>query len=507
MFIFSMSILFVGIAIISMIRRKYSKATLFLLFMGLSYLIVISSIIIYLSKDAYYYNSLYQYFGIVRSLQNQLMFLPISRYTLIRMLNISSMAFLYFGLTSAIFFTFRLKPVWERRILFMVALPTALQVVIYDPSFYKWLYYQLYPELTGPQSIKTAYNIIHIFTFTCNSSYIAAGIGLFIYTFLHTPKVRQIRSSILMILICYASVQVTYYYINSWAPDILVIVSKAADFIRFKPINLSGNPFMYTLLPDIAILCLTISLYGIYKYARIQKSIKNHEMVISRNIDSAALTTRVFSHYMKNELLAILAQTEFLEQLCEESPNVVEEIKVIEQRCKRIYERLDEVHHNTLKNKLELKPIRLNKLTEKLLNEMLSQLKYINVNFTPSPVEPMILADPYYFSQAVENIVSNAIDALDRVPEKERRIEISIMIRNKWVEMSITDNGSGIADENLEHIFQPFFSTKPTSKSWGMGLSLCHNIITSQDGKLTVTSREGEGASFHIVMPLIDANI
>ncbi|MFC3799111.1 sensor histidine kinase [Cohnella sp. GCM10012308] len=503
MFIFFMFILFIAIAVFCLTQQKYTKATLLMLGMGLSFLLVVSAIMTYMSKDAYYYYSLYGYFGISRGVQNQLMFLPVSRYFLIRILNLFTMAFLYTGLCSAIYFAFNVSPRIGRRILPLLAIPCAVQVALYDPSFYTGLYYRLYPAHMTARGFVSAYEAVHHVTFAVNTLYIAAGIFLMAYAWFDAPKVRQIRSNIGMILISYVSLQVTYYYVNFWAPDILITVSKAARFIRFKPVNLVGKPSMYALLPYIAGFCLFISLYGIYKYARIQNRIRNQETVISRNIDSAVLTSRVFSHYMKNELLAIMAQTEFLEAMVDTSPDVVQEVRVIEERCRSIYDRLDVVHQKTLKSKMELEPVDLQELVADTLGEMKLALKQINVTYTQGPQQLTIMADRYYFSQALENILSNAADALTHVPENSRRIEIEIQRKNKWVELIVRDNGTGIEAAQLEQIFQPFFSSKPTATNWGMGLSLCHAIVTTHGGKIAADSKPGEGSAFRIVMPLL----
>lgn len=503
MYIFFLFLLFIAIAIFCLTQQKYTKATLFMLGMGLSFLLVVSVIITYMSKDAYYYYSLYDYFGISRNVQNRLMFLPVSREALIRTLNLFSMGFVYSGLCSAVFFAFNLTRTQGRRVLLLAALPCLIQAVLYDPAVYTRLYYRLYPDVFTSQGFVSAYDTLHRITFAVNTAYIAAGIFLLVYALFDAPKVRQIRSNIAMILISYVSLQVTYYYINFWAPDVLITVSKAARFILFKPINLVGKPSMYTLLPYIAAFCLFVSLYGIYKYARIQNRMKNQEAVVSRDIDSAVLTSRVFSHYMKNELLAIMAQTEFLEDMVAKSPEVVEEIRVIEQRCRKIYDRLDVVHQKTQKSKMELQPVSLGEIVENALGGMSQELKAIDVRYEPRQQPPTIMADPYYFSQVIENVLSNAADALAHIPEKSRRIEIETNIKNKWVELVIRDNGAGMAEEQLKQIFQPFYSSKPTATNWGMGLSLCLAIVTAHGGKITAASKPGEGSSFHIVMPLI----
>lgn len=505
MFIFLVLILFIAISVFFLTQQKYTKATLFMLLMGFSYLVVVSCIIIYMAKDAYYYNSMQAYFGIKKDWQNQLMFMPISRLFLVRALNLFTVLFVYAGLCSAIYFAFHVRLQLKRRLALLAALavPGIVQIIVYDPWFYAFMYYKLYPGFMSSQAFVDAYEVLHTVTFWVNTLYIAAGALLLLYALYDAPKVRQIRSNIIMILISFVSVQVTYYYMTYWAPDVLVKVSKAAHFIRYKPINLVGNPSIYILLPYIAGFCLLVSLYSIYKYTRIHNSIKNQETVISENIDSAIFTSRVFSHYMKNELLAIMAQTEFLESMTEKSPEVVEEIRVIEQRCRKVYDRLDAIHQKSQKSKMELQPVVLNELLEKLLHDMQPELKQIQIQYSPPSKQLVMMADPYYFSQVIENIVTNAADALEFIPEKSRKIKIEIIVKHKWVELVIADNGEGIAEEHLKSIFQPFYSSKPTATNWGMGLSLCHTIVTTHGGKISATSKLGEGSSFHIVMPLL----
>jgi signal transduction histidine kinase len=73
------------------------------------------------------------------------------------------------------------------------------------------------------------------------------------------------------------------------------------------------------------------------------------------------------------------------------------------------------------------------------------------------------------------------------------------------VEIRVKDNGTGIPPQVLEKVFQPFFTTKPTGEGTGLGLSLSYDIITKgHAGKLSVESKEGEGAEFIIQLPVIN---
>ena len=70
------------------------------------------------------------------------------------------------------------------------------------------------------------------------------------------------------------------------------------------------------------------------------------------------------------------------------------------------------------------------------------------------------------------------------------------------VEIRVRDNGTGIAPEFREKLFQPFFTTKPTGEGTGLGLSISYDIVTQQPGgSITVDSREGEFTEFAIRLP------
>ncbi len=88
--------------------------------------------------------------------------------------------------------------------------------------------------------------------------------------------------------------------------------------------------------------------------------------------------------------------------------------------------------------------------------------------------------------------------------EYEPELTVStIKIENK-VEIRVRDNGLGIPQKNIDKIFQPFFTTKPTGQGTGLGLSLTYDIITKEHGgEIKVETIEGEYAEFIIQLPLL----
>jgi two-component system NtrC family sensor kinase len=69
------------------------------------------------------------------------------------------------------------------------------------------------------------------------------------------------------------------------------------------------------------------------------------------------------------------------------------------------------------------------------------------------------------------------------------------------VVVSVKDTGIGIPPENLNKIFEPFFSTKPVGKGTGLGLSLCFGIVEAHGGRIDIRSRVGEGTEVSVILP------
>ncbi|MFC1597833.1 sensor histidine kinase, partial [Planctomycetota bacterium] len=80
-------------------------------------------------------------------------------------------------------------------------------------------------------------------------------------------------------------------------------------------------------------------------------------------------------------------------------------------------------------------------------------------------------------------------------------LTISTSAQGSSVLLKVTDTGCGIKEKNLDHIFEPFFSTKPVGKGTGLGLSVSYGIVQRHGGTLEVESEVGKGATFIIVLP------
>lgn len=108
---------------------------------------------------------------------------------------------------------------------------------------------------------------------------------------------------------------------------------------------------------------------------------------------------------------------------------------------------------------------------------------------------------PAKLNQVVLNLVNNAIDACPRGGEVAVRTRES---GDGWVEITVSDNGEGITEENMSKIFDPFFTTKPVGKGTGLGLSISYRIIMEHRGNISVRRNDTAGVTFLIRIPVDD---
>jgi signal transduction histidine kinase len=117
---------------------------------------------------------------------------------------------------------------------------------------------------------------------------------------------------------------------------------------------------------------------------------------------------------------------------------------------------------------------------------------------------------PQEIGRVLLNLINNAFYAVD---EKKKQIgdgyEPTVMVGTRSGNTSdnslvifVSDNGNGIPQKILNKIFQPFFTTKPTGQGTGLGLSLSYDIVKAQGGELTVETKEGEGSTFILTLPV-----
>jgi signal transduction histidine kinase len=114
-----------------------------------------------------------------------------------------------------------------------------------------------------------------------------------------------------------------------------------------------------------------------------------------------------------------------------------------------------------------------------------------------APAAQKVCSDPYQLRQVLINLLTNAVHASDR----GGKITVTVKDKGDDVTLTVIDNGQGIPKENLDKIFEPFFSTKSPGQGTGLGLFVTRGILDKLGGKIEVESQIGHGARFCVTLP------
>jgi PAS domain S-box-containing protein len=114
---------------------------------------------------------------------------------------------------------------------------------------------------------------------------------------------------------------------------------------------------------------------------------------------------------------------------------------------------------------------------------------------------PPVLASPGKLTQVFLNLLLNACEALPEDGVESHEVRVAVEQVGRAVHVTISDTGCGVAPEDLPRLFEPFFTTRANGVSTGLGLAICHGIVTSLGGTIGVESKLGAGSTFTVALP------
>jgi PAS domain S-box-containing protein len=133
--------------------------------------------------------------------------------------------------------------------------------------------------------------------------------------------------------------------------------------------------------------------------------------------------------------------------------------------------------------------------TLRMLHNELSHRAELVLDVAPVPA---VAGDEARLGQVLTNLLVNAIQALPDERHHDNRIVVRVAEKGGHVVVEVADNGVGMAPEVRARIFDPFFTTRRVGQGMGLGLSICHSIVTNLDGRIEVASQPGAGTTFRV---------
>ena len=214
------------------------------------------------------------------------------------------------------------------------------------------------------------------------------------------------------------------------------------------------------------------------------------------------------AHELNNPLMAADTVLHVVRENLPENDGNQPRLALIQRCHERISKIIDHLRDFSRQSKFEFRPLDIREPIENALmitgQQLLNHGIRIHKNFQAGL--PQIRGDANQLEQVFLNLITNAKDAMEKGDrQRELTINTALIRHNGWndIEVSFRDTGKGIPEENLEKIFEPFFSTKEVGRGTGLGLSICYGIIEAHGGRIEVESKIEEGTTLRIILPVL----
>ena len=217
------------------------------------------------------------------------------------------------------------------------------------------------------------------------------------------------------------------------------------------------------------------------------------------------------AHEIKNPLGGIKGAAQLLERELPEGSELRDYTRVMLKEVQRVNRIVEELLELASPRRLEPSKVNLHKTLGDILILQKRAVGKKKITFQQQfdPSIPPVLGDEALLIQLFLNLIKNAVEAVGEsglIRVTSRVLSDYSMTqkgerRSRMVAIEISDDGPGIHKEELEHLFTPFFTTKPNGT--GLGLAICHKIVSEHRGMIKVDSDPARGTTFTVMLPLI----
>jgi nitrogen-specific signal transduction histidine kinase/ActR/RegA family two-component response regulator len=239
------------------------------------------------------------------------------------------------------------------------------------------------------------------------------------------------------------------------------------------------------------------------------------QLLQAQKMEAVGTLAGGIAHDFNNLLQVIQGYTEVLLHGVNEDRSHHEALQKIHRSAKRGAELTSQLLTFSRKVQSERRPLDLNQEVEQvrnLLDRTIPKMIEIELHLDKTPA--IISADPVQVEQALMNLAVNAMDAMpeggkiifetERATLEEEFCRTHLGARpGEYVLLTISDTGHGMNKETLEHVFEPFYTTKEVGKGTGLGLAMVYGIIKTHEGYILCYSEADTGTTFKIYLPAL----
>jgi signal transduction histidine kinase len=240
---------------------------------------------------------------------------------------------------------------------------------------------------------------------------------------------------------------------------------------------------------------------SITEFQKAEERLKE-EIIEYEKLSALGRLTANVAHEIRNPITVIGGLTKRLTRIIPDEPKAKQYLDSISMEAERLEEILKDVLFFSDKAMLNRENQDINSVVRESLDlyEDICSSRSIVIRKMLGEV-PQIYVDRKQVKAAMENLISNAVDAMPKGGELVITTRVDSIKGKNYVTVMIEDTGIGMSEENIGMIFEPFFTTKMTGSETGLGLSITKKIIESHGGLIQVNSTAGKGSVFNLYFP------
>jgi two-component system NtrC family sensor kinase len=248
--------------------------------------------------------------------------------------------------------------------------------------------------------------------------------------------------------------------------------------------------------------------YKVQKKSEELGAVQNEIIHVERLASLGKLSSSV-AHEINNPLSGILVYTKLIQKqlsnpdlYASKRDSVLQHLKMIENETKRCGDIVKGLLDFSKKDQDDFEPRHLHEILQETYELMTHPVKIADIKFLTefTAKSDLVYCSPNQIKQAFVAMIVNSTEA---IRENGEIIIRTVNPEADIIRIDVIDNGTGISEEDIPHIFEPFFSTKQDASGIGLGLPIVHGIVQNHKGKIYVKSEPMQGTTFSITFPLI----
>lgn len=223
---------------------------------------------------------------------------------------------------------------------------------------------------------------------------------------------------------------------------------------------------------------------------------------LEQMVGAVGTGTAMLNHTIKNEIAKIsLCADNVRNRLAPDDRAGQEQLELIVKASEHLSAMIGRMHGQTKPILLKEQPMRLAACVSETLKRLEPKLEQSGIAVAKLlECDPVLIADRYHLSEAIGNIVNNAIEAMQG--RADGRLIVRLSETRRGYELTLTDNGPGMTKGQLKRALEPFYTTKSAAEgSFGLGLTYCYQVMRQSGGAIEVDSKEERGTTVRLLLP------